>query len=363
MDRVQTNLSIAPCRSETPLPPIRCSEQIPEGKASNTSVEDEMSISNDAREGVFIGVDVGKYDLEAYQDGQSSTQRFSNSTEGFDRLLSGFPDHVAWIIIEATGGYEKNLQLYLQQAGYRVHVAHPVRVRAFATAHGIAAKTDPIDARVLAQYGRAMESLTAAANVEEITQLQSLNRRRRQLVEARDAERSRIDKIVSPQALDSIERHLRWFTEEIHHIESEIDTLLEDHQELKSQVLLYESVKGIGRQTAVTLLTDLPELGDLEGKSITALVGLAPYARDSSTLKRHRKVRGGRIRVRNALYMAALVSTRHNPDLKQFYERLRAKGKPGKVALTAVMRKLLLILNAIAKRQTPWQPSSAPCQA
>ncbi len=314
-----------------------------------------MSIPKRVVEGVMVGIDIGKFRFESHIEHQAGTQSHENTTEGFDALRRSLPDDVAWIVLEATGGYEKPLSRYLQSCGYRVHVAHPVRVRAFATAHGTQAKTDPIDARVLSDYGRAMAPFELRVETAERQRIQSLIRRRTQLVEQRKAETNRLDKTTEPSALASLHRHRAWLDQELELLENELEAILQTHQRLMAKVALYESVCGIGRQSALTLLADLPELGQTNEKSLTALVGLAPYARDSSTLQKRRRIRGGRPTVRRALYMAAISAIRYNPDLKPFYQRLRKRGKPGKVALVAVMRKLLLVLNAVARRQTPWE--------
>ena len=314
-----------------------------------------MSIPKRLLRGVMVGIDIGKFRFECHIEGQAGTSNHTNSAADFEGFEQSLPDAVAWIVLEATGGYEKPLSRYLQGCGYRVHVAHPVRVRAFATAHGVLAKTDPIDARVLSDYGRAMAPFELRVESAERQQLQSLIRRRTQLVEQRKAETNRLDKTTEPGAIASLHRHLAWLDEELKLLEGELEAMLQTHKRLMAQVALYESVCGVGRQSSLTLLADLPELGQANEKALTALVGLAPYARDSSTLKKRRRIRGGRPTVRRVLYMAAVSAIRYNPDLGPFYQRLRKRGKPGKVAIIAVMRKLLLVLNAVARRQTPWE--------
>ncbi len=316
-----------------------------------------MSIPKRRIRGVMVGIDIGKFRFECHIEGQSGTSSHANAATYFETFEQSLPDAVAWIVLEATGGYEKRLRRYLQGCGYRVHVAHPVRVRAFATAHGMLAKTDPIDAQVLSDYARAMAPFALQVETAERQQIQVLIRRRTQLVEQRKAETNRLDKTTEPSAIASLHRHMAWLDEELKLLEAELEAMLQTHPRLMAQVALYESVCGIGRQSSLTLLADLPELGQANEKALTALVGLAPYARDSSTLKKRRRIRGGRPTVRRVLYMAAISAIRYNPDLRPFYQRLRKRGKPGKVAVIAVMRKLLLVLNAVARRQTPWEPN------
>lgn len=312
-----------------------------------------MSIAVEPQ-GVMVGIDVGKYDLAVDAEGWRRCRQFANDPAGWSVLLKALPDGVACVVIEATGGYEKGLRRALQAAGYPLHVAHPVRVRAFATAHGVLAKTDPIDSAILRRYGRAMAPFPARADTAEREQLQGLLRRRAQLIEQRKAEGNRLDKHIGAAVEASVQRHIAWLSDELRLLDDALDNLLASNPGLGDQAALLQSVRGVGRQTALTMLADLPELGQCNAAKLTALAGLAPFARDSSTINRRRRVRGGRAHLRRVLYMAAVSAIRHNPDLKRFYERLRGRGKPGKVALVAVMRKLLLTLNAVVARQTPW---------
>lgn len=331
-----------------------------EDNASHTSVEDQASIPEGERMSVMIGIDVGKRVFEVHVEGMKGTHSYSNSEEGIAKFIETLRCAVDWIILEATGGYERLLRRQLTGKGLKVHVAHPVRVRAFATAHAVLAKTDPIDARLLSRYGRAMAPFQGRVNELEREPLQGLLRRRAQLIEQRKAEQNRRDKYLDEAIQASLERHLRWLNEELSTLEARLNQWLERKLSLQAQLALYQSVRGVGRQTALTMLADLPELGHSNSKSLTALVGLAPYARDSSTLNKPRRIRGGRPTVRRVLYMAAVSAIRHNPSLKAFYDRLRRRGKPAKVALVAVMRKLLLILNSIAMRQQPWTEAPPP---
>lgn len=321
-----------------------------------------MSIPNN-EPAVMVGVDVGKHHFEVAIEGSRRTRSWANTAAGIEGFMGWLAGPVAWIVLEATGGYERALRRCLQDSGFDVHVAHPVRVRAFATAHGVLAKTDSIDAHLLVRYGRAMAPFETCSGSLEQERLQALMRRRRQLVDQRKAELCRLDKGLDALAQACIQRHRVWLDEEIAIVKRDLEGLLTQYPQLAAQAALLESVRGIGRQSALTVLADLPELGQSNVKSLTGLVGLAPYAKDSSTLSKPRRIRGGRPTVRRVLYMAAISAIQHKPDMKTFYQRLRARGKPAKVALVAVMRKLLLTLHAIAIRQTPWTPENPAARA
>ena len=304
----------------------------------------------------LVGIDVGKYAHEVHRLGSRSTHRFG--AEELDELLSWLPrpEVVRAVVLEATGGYEHALVQRLQSAGYAVHVAHPVRVRAYATAQGQLAKSDPIDAMQLSAYGAAMWPLQILQRSDAAQRLRALKRRRDQLLEERKAEHNRLDKTPDELARASIRRHLEWLDQELAALDEALDACVAGDEQLHTCAELMQSIKGVGRQSALTLIGELPELGRLSGPQLVALTGLAPYARDSSTLSRKRYIRGGRARVRQVLYMAAVCASQHNPSLRAFYLRLRQRGKPAKLALTAVMRKLLLQINAVVRRQTPWTP-------
>ena len=314
----------------------------------------------------IVGVDVGKYQLDVFIGGVDQGGLYDNSCEGINQFLTriaaleGEGHRLEQVICEATGGYERGLVEALMAAGYAVHIAHANKVRAFATAQGILAKTDRLDARVLATYGRVFTP-PATARVEPARlRLRALLQRRRQLLATRTREHNRLETANSAPLRDSLRRHIQWLGEELAQLDRAWRQALLEQQSLSRPVGLYASVRGIGQLTAATLVAELPELGHLEHKSLTALAGLAPFSKDSGRQRGYRRIRGGRPVVRTCLYMAALSATRYNPELRAFYQRLRARGKPGKVALVAVMRKLLIILNSIARRGTPWR-ESAPC--
>ena len=309
---------------------------------------------------VVAGIDVGKTTL----DGSVSAgrvRRFANTPSGRTALVGWLERHgVTDVVCESTGGYERALVRRVRALAFSVHVAHPNRVRHFARAAGYQAKTDGLDAQMLARYGQAFELPNTRAQDAESEALQDLLRRRKQLVDQRVQEHHRLDKGLTQGAHTSTQRHIQWLDEEIGRLDEEYRKVLDQSVQLAAATALYQSVPGVGALTAATLVGFLPELGHYSGKQLTALVGLAPWAQDSGQKQGYRSIRGGRGTVRRVLYLAALAAIRYNPDLRRFYQRLRDQGKTGKVALVAVMRKLLLLLNAIAQRRTPWVEHQAP---
>lgn len=307
------------------------------------------------------GIDVGKRQLDAFVAEQGS-RRFANTPAGIGQLVGWLGDNIEQVVLEPTGGYERLVCELLRAAGLSVHLAHTQKVRGFARAQGCLAKTDRIDAQVLSEYGQAFR-LPATAALEPARQtLQSLLRRREQLVRQRVEERNRLEHAGIER--ESIDRHIDWLSQEIGQLERGYRQQLAQTSSLKQPADLYQSIAGVGQLTAATLVAELPELGHLSGAALTALVGLAPWSNDSGQRNGYRSIRGGRARVRRALYMAALAGITYNPCLGKFYRGLKKRGKPSKVALVAMMRKLLLQLNAIAKRGTPWQPKvpvQSPC--
>ena len=309
---------------------------------------------------VIAGMDVGKRSLDVSVSA-GPVRRFENTPAGFAVLGAWLTRQGATeVVCEPTGGYERAAVRWLQRTGVSVHVAHPNRVRSFVRAAGRQAKTDALDARMLAWYGAVFPGPRPVAKEADREALQDLLRRRKQLVQQRMQESQRLDKGPTEEARTSIERHLQWLDEEIAQVEEAHRAALKNNASLAASAALYRSVPGVGELTAATLVGSLPELGQWSGKEVTALVGLAPWANDSGRQQKYRSIRGGRGAVRKVLYLAALAAIRCNDDLKRFYQRLRARGKTGKGALVAVMRKLLLVLNAIAQRGTPWVEHPTP---
>ena len=311
---------------------------------------------------VVAGIDVGKTCLDVSVSA-GPVRRFDNTPAGIAALVGWLESQgVTDVVCEATGGYERPVVRRVRRTGLSIHVAHPNRVRHFARAAGGQAKTDALDAQMLARYGQVFELPRTVAAAADREVLQDLLRRRKQLVDQRVQERHRLDKGLTEGARPSTQRHIEWLDDEIERLDEEYRKALATSVELAEAAALYRSVPGVGALTAATLVGYLPELGHCRGKQLTALVGLAPWAQDSGRQQGYRSIRGGRGTVRRGLYLAALSAIRCNDDLRRFYQGLRQRGKTGKVALVAVMRKLLLVLNAIAQRGTPWVEHQAPAE-
>ena len=306
------------------------------------------------------GVDVGKASLDVSVS-QGTVTRFGNTTLGVNKLLKYLMDQSADLVVcEATGGYERLLVNRLRKTEITIHVAHPNRVRAFAKACGYEAKTDPRDAQVLARYGQVFPEVQAQEPelAPEREVLRDLLARRRRYVEQRVQELGRLDKKSTASAARSTKRHIAWLEREIARLDREYQEELQKNASLAERASLYRTVPGIGPLTSAILVAYLPELGSWDSKSLTSLVGLAPWSRDSGKRRGNRAIRGGRSSVRRALYLCAWSVIRHDSELRRFYQRLRQRGKPGNVAVVAVMRKLLLQLNAVARRGTSWVPQT-----
>ena len=259
------------------------------------------------------------------------------------------------IVLEATGGFQRAVVAALAAAGLPVVVVNPRQTRDFAKATGQLAKTDALDARALAHFAEAVRPTPRPLPSAQEADLRALLARRRQLVAMRTAEVNRLSSAPPPVQAD-LAAHIAWLEQRLATLDETLDTTLRASPVWRERDTLYRSVPGIGPVSARTLLLDLPELGTLSRQRIAALAGVAPFNRDSGTMRGRRAIWGGRAPLRATLYMATLVAVRHNPVLQACYERLLAAGKAKKVALVACMRKLLTILNAMVKHQTPWQP-------
>ena len=306
------------------------------------------------------GIDVGKQEL-AVSVARGPVRRFPNTGAGITAALVWVRGQAGThVVCEATGGYERMLVQRLRGSALAVTVAHPTKVRAFAQAVGQGAKTDPLDAQILAHYGEVFALPVEAAQAAPSEEVRALLGRRQQLLDQRTQELNRLEKGLQGTVKQSCQRHQAWLDKELKHLEEEYQKAIQARPELAERAALYQSVHGVGLLTTATLLAYLPELGQGSGKAVTALVGVVPWAQDSGRHRGYRAIRGGRGLVRRALYMAALSVIRTNTDLGRFYQRLRQRGKQGKVALVAVMRKLLLRLHAIARRGTPWVAEEVP---
>ena len=308
----------------------------------------------------FIGIDVAKAQLDVAVRPTGERWTVPQTEAGVADLVARLqPLAPTLIVLEATGGLERLASAALAAAGLPVAVVNPRQVRDFAKATGRLAKTDRLDAQVLAHFAEAVRPQPRPVPEEQAQLLSAQLARRRQLVEMLTAEKNRLGTAPRP-VRQRIQTHIAWLEQELRAVEDDLSTTLRASPVWREQDDLLRSVPGVGPVVSLTLLAELPELGTLNRKQIAALVGVAPLNRDSGTLRGRRTVWGGRARVRAVLYLAALVATRHNPVLRAFYDRLRAAGKPPKVALTACMHKLLLILNALLKHRTPcpWSPAT-----
>lgn len=311
---------------------------------------------------VFVGIDVSKSRLDVVDLPRDKHATFANDEAGRAALV-GYLSALAptLIALEPTGGHEKALVRALEAAELPLALVNPRQVPAYNRADNKLAKTDRLDARVLALLARDDKVKPRPLLSEEQEALQDLLARRRQIQKMLTAERNRLHSFPGV-ARPSVERLIGLLAEELERIDAEIEERSQAQADWQEKEELLTSVPGVGQKTARALLGWLPELGSLNRRQVAALAGVAPLSRDSGTLRGHRTVWGGRAPVRAALYMAALAAARWNPPIRAFYQRLRAAGKPAKVALTACMRKLLTFLNAILLTRTPWRaaPNLAP---
>jgi len=303
---------------------------------------------------VYVGIDVAKAQLDIAVRPSAEQWVAANDEEGVAALVARLRAvHPTLVVLEATGGRELPVAAALAAAGLAVAVVNPRQVRDFARAVGQLAKTDALDAQLLARFGEVVRPTPRPLPDAQAQDLSALLARRRQLVAMRTAERQRLDTAL-PRVRPHVQAHIAWLDEELAALDHDLRDAVRASPLWREQDDVLRSVPGIGPATALTLLAEVPELGYLDRKAIAALVGVAPLACESGTLRGRRVVWGGRARVRAVLYMAALVATKHNPVIRAFYKRLCAAGKPKKVALTACMHKLLLIANAILRHRTPW---------
>jgi transposase len=304
-----------------------------------------------------VGVDVSKGKLDVGISDEKRVWTWSNDATGCAELGEWVVEQGVWlVVVEASGGYEAALVSELVSRGQAVAMVNPTRVRAFARAEGILAKTDKIDAQVIARFGATMKPQATARREEAQVVLTEQVTRRRQLVLILTGEKNRLQ-TASPTIQAHIGRHITWLQTEIETLEQQISQVIAAKPAWTETVQRVDSVPGIGFITAATLVADLPELGQLNRQKIAALVGVAPFNHDSGKQRGKRRIFGGRTSVRSVLYMATLSAIRHNAVIKAFYQRLLDKGKLKKVALIACMRKLLVILNTMVKTGQDWNPA------
>ena len=307
--------------------------------------------------GRYVGIDVSKRWLEVNVYGEEETKKYGNDGDGFRSLIAAMKViQPELIVFEATGGYEKQAAQALSEAGFEVSIANPTRVRRFAEALGILAKTDKIDARVIAHFASVVKPAANAMRTPIEEELAAFVERRRQLVVELTAEKNRLS-TCSACVRQGIEEHIAWLEGQIEDLEAKIAACISQKPEWQERAAIIDSAPGIGPITASTLVADLPELGQISNKEIAALVGVAPFNKDSGPKRGKRRIFGGRSGIRRTLYMATLSATRHNPVIRKFYESLLARGKEKKVALTACMRKFIVIINSMVKKGEAWNSS------
>ena len=303
----------------------------------------------------FVGMDVSKHQLDLAVRPSGERWTVANKPEAFEAMVKRLKAlRPTLIVLEATGGLEAAVVAELAYARLPVAVVNPKRVREFARASGQLAKTDQLDAGVLAHFAEAIRPPVRPLPTAESERLAALVTRRRQVLDMLTAERNR--QHTAPSTMrERIATHITWLEEEVQALDDELRQFIDQTPTWHATDEVLQSAPGVGPVTAMTLIADLPELGQLDRQEIAALVGVAPMNRDSGTKRGKRRTQGGRARVRSVLYMAALSASRCNPIIRTFYERLLQRGKESKVALTACMRKLLVILNTMVKKQEPWR--------
>lgn len=320
-------------------------------------MQGKMMSDHRATAAVYVGIDVCKDRLDVYVHPAGRSVAVANSGEGLrvlKRALAG--GRVALVVIEATAQYHRLAQRTLTHAGFGVAIVNPLRARLFAKAAGALAKTDRVDARLLAIMGAALEPQVRPPAPAELEALQELVRARSATTRQLTGIRNRLGTAQTAVLRRELRRQVKALDGMIARLDADIERRIAADPQLARRGRILRSIPGIGPAVAAVLLADLAELGTLSPKAAGALTGLAPVARDSGQTTGQRHIQGGRKAVRNALYMAALAAARHNPDLASFYKRLRDKGKKPKLALTAVMRKLVVLANSLIKENRQWTP-------
>lgn len=302
-----------------------------------------------------VGIDVSKDALDVAFGLEGGVRRFANRPGGHAALARTLARRgPTRIVMEATGGYERRVLRRLTEDRLPAIRVNPRQVRDFARATGVLAKTDTIDARVLVRFGSAVEPAHRPLPPAEVEQLAELQARRSQLATMRTAELNRLGHDPGPRVARTIRAMTKVIDKQIAQLEAEAAEVIERHRHLQRRYEILTSVPGVGPVTAAVLMGSMPELGTLSRKTVAALAGLAPFNQDSGTMRGQRRIRGGRADVRSTLYMATLTAIRHNPVIAEDFQRLVEAGKPGKVAMTACMRKLLIIVNALVRDDVLW---------
>ena len=309
----------------------------------------------------IISIDVGKYDLHIFIKGKieviQNTQK--EIKKWVNKVKKQIPN-LYLISFEATGGYEKQLKRSFQEAEIPYKQLHANHVRAYAKAKGILAKTDSLDSKVIWEFSHATKVKPTQVNNAKNEELKGLMDRIDRLKKMKKQETNRLETEYDKTIISSIKSHIKWLEKQIKELEEKVNLYVSENEKIKKEVSLYESIPGVGRIVALRILVDLPELKLATEKELAALVGVAPMNRDSGKMRGKRRIIAGRSKVRSVLYMAALSAIRWNSSLKAMHERLKRKGKPSKVALVAVMRKLLTVIRSVALRDTPWVENYYP---
>jgi transposase len=302
----------------------------------------------------FVGIDVSKHHLDVFDGQVGAAARVANTAAGLAELAQEWAQREAFVLFEATGRYDLDLRHALTAAGVRFARVNPARARDFARAAGFLAKTDAVDAQMLAAMAQCLQPPPTEGGLAARERLAALNKRRDQLVANRQQERTRQRECTDPISRQSLAAHLAWLDAAIEAIQAQIAAAIAAEPELEHDRRLMSSVPGVGPVTAATLLALMPELGRRSSKQLAALAGLAPFNNDSGTRQGRRSIRGGRKRVRDALYVAAFIAARRASRFKTFFKALIDAGKPRKLAVIAVARKLLSVLNAILRDRQPF---------
>lgn len=304
----------------------------------------------------FVGIDVSKAHLDVHLRPLDDSFRVAHDDAGFVTLIARVrPLTPTVVVLEATGGYEVAVAAALAGAGLPVAVVNPRQIRDFARATGQLAKTDALDARVIALFAEAVRPVPRPVPDEQARALGELVARRRQVVDMLGAEQNRRHLLRDRRLRRHLDAHIAWLEKALGRLDADLTTLIRSTPMWREADALLRSVPGVGPVTACTLIADLPELGHLDRRRIAALAGLAPIAHDSGAFRGRRMIYGGRAHIRRVLYMATVAAIKFNPVIRVFFQRLVVAGRPGKVALTAAMRKLLTILNAMLRDRRPWQ--------
>lgn len=306
---------------------------------------------------VVVGLDVSKRHLDVVIHGRRSFRRFDNSSVGIDELIIWLTKKEAdFVVSEATGGLELPALLTMHEAGFLVARVNPRWIKNYGKAQGQYAKTDPLDARIIAAYGATMQPNPWTPYDEDMQSFKDLSGRRRQLITMRTMEKNRSQQTRSAHVFRQHVQMIDMLRFQIEEIENVLERMIDTREDWARKAKIIKSVPGLSRMSAIGLIADLPELGTCSSKQIAALVGVAPFNHDSGKLKGYRRTGGGRKSIRNILYIVAVGMARgYNPVMQEFYRRMRDAGKPAKVALIAVIRKIVVMLNAMVKKDTLWE--------